>query len=222
MSVIQRVGISVFVTVVTGTVLLAVCRAQDTMSDVDLAQRQESAVWDAEAAKMAKINEMSSGQRLGTAVAVDEGLDKVEGNLLADLNSPDQNVASTAAFFIGRYRFSDAAPSLSKHIKVYFTADIIGPKPLESFWTQHPAQQALIDIGLPAVPCVLNNLSTSADPEVRFLSLQALHSILYQDKTMTLLYLQNAEKNEKSADKLSKLRSAEDVVRQDKVDDLPD
>jgi len=123
--------------------------------------------------------------------------------LLHNLVSTNDGVRFYSAFFLGVYRFPEAASPLASIISV---EDNMKWRHLPA-WGRYPAMSALMRIGNPSIPAVIGNLEESDDAKVRELSLAVLNYI-DNDKDITQLRLQKALKAEKDPQKQTRLQAA--------------
>lgn len=101
----------------------------------------------------------------------------LEGKLLHYL-SPEipEEVQYVAAFLLGYYRMDEAVNRLADFITLH---DEEKEKENTRFppWGPYPAEEALVRIGLRAVPRMIENIKTSPDEQVRSLSTEVVKSI---------------------------------------------
>jgi hypothetical protein len=127
-------------------------------------------------------------------------------SLLGIFNDPKSRVyipKCYAAYFLGVMRASEAANSLAAQISVQ-------PPPfgmMEPGCGADPVPTALVAIGTPSIPAVIQNLAESDDAKVRELSLKVLYRI-EGDKDIVQLRLQKALAAEKDSQKQARLQSA--------------
>lgn len=115
-----------------------------------------------------------------------------------------------SAFYLGEMRRSDSANALAEAIPL--TVDmskinLMGLPDVLPAMGKYPAVEALVKIGNPSIPAVIQNLADSDDVKVRDLSMQVLTRI-DSDKDISQLRLQKALKAETDSQKKARLQTA--------------
>ena len=131
-------------------------------------------------------------------------LREIQEVLMRQLGSTNNDVKCCAAYLLGEYRFSQAAGALSQVINLESRIHL---NAREWFWDHHPAMEALVKIGNPSIPVVIQNLEDSDDVQVRELSVTVIHRI-EKDKDIAELRLQKALEAQTDAKKKARLQSA--------------
>jgi hypothetical protein len=162
-----------------------------------------------------KAQTMSEARGIGVASVaslLDQELmqrDEIIKELLTIFNDPKSadSVRAFAAYRLGVLRAAEAAVSLAGRIT--FKLIVAGSLHVqESPWWNDPAASALIAIGVPAIPAVIQNLAESNDEAIRSKSRQVLIGIEGGDKDITALRLQKALNAEKNVPKRERLQKA--------------
>jgi hypothetical protein len=162
-----------------------------------------------------KAQTMSEARGIGVASVaslLDQELmqrDEIIKELLTIFNDPKSadSVRAFAAYRLGVLRAAEAAESLAGRIT--FKLIVAGSLHVqESPWWNDPAASALIAIGVPAIPAVIQNLAESNDEAIRSKSRQVLIGIEGGDKDITALRLQKALNAEKNVPKRERLQKA--------------
>jgi HEAT repeat protein len=123
-----------------------------------------------------------------------------------------------AAYYLGEIRCVDSARILADHITLQLDVSriqIIGLINLEKL--KSPALDALIKIGTPAIPALVQHLQESDDVKVREFLLKALYQI-EGDRDIVQLRLEKALKAEKDSQKQARLQLALKALAQMKDD----
>jgi len=166
---------------------------------------------------LAAIKAQTTSEARGIGVAsvaslLDQELmqrDEIIKELLTIFNDPKSadSVRAFAAYRLGVLRAAEAAESLAGRIT--FKLIVAGSLHVqESPWWNDPAASALIAIGVPAIPAVIQNLAESNDEAIRSKSRQVLIGIEGGDKDITALRLQKALNAEKNVPKRERLQKA--------------
>jgi hypothetical protein len=106
---------------------------------------------------------------------------------------------------------------LAKNISLDDAAriDEIGSK--RWYWYRYPAVEALVRIGSPAIPAVMQNLTELDDKKIKDLSLKVIVAI-DRDKDITQLRLKKAIAAQSDAVKKARLQSALQTLSDPKID----
>jgi len=139
------------------------------------------------------------------------GYEQFSEELLGVLKDPKTSKLNqcAAAHYLGKMRVSDAVSALADDIKLRLDKSQLPlmKHSVVTDITEHPAMDALINIGNPSIPAVIRNLAENDDAKVRELSLQVLYRI-DGDKDISQLRLQRALKAEKDLQKQARLQAA--------------
>jgi HEAT repeat protein len=128
------------------------------------------------AERIAKIGRMSADERTMLLHELSYERQKIFEALIVRLDSPRLETKLHAAYLLGMYRMENAAPHLARYIRL--TDDKIEERSGDLwFWNRYPAADALVSIGLPSVPYLIDNLAESDDELIRKLSLDAIIAI---------------------------------------------
>jgi HEAT repeat protein len=127
-------------------------------------------------ARIAKIGRMSDDERTMLLHELSYERQKIFEALIVRLDSPRLETKLHAAYLLGMFRMEHAAPHLARYIRL--TDDKIEERGDDLwFWNRYPAADALVSIGLPSVPYLIDNLAESDDELIRKLSLDAIIAI---------------------------------------------
>jgi hypothetical protein len=123
-----------------------------------------------------------------------------------------------AAYYLGEMRSPEAAGALAPEIALHINLSkyIIKHLPLIA---GYPVADALVKIGGPAAPSVMENLKGSDDPAVTDLSLKVLYGI-QRDKDVVQLRLTKAIESEQDVARKTRLRGVADKLREINVESL--
>ncbi len=128
-------------------------------------------------------------------------------------NTPNFN-RCTCALYLGEMRAADAASALAPAISLELDPHVeIKGVMLAQF---DPAFNALVKIGSPAIPALIQNLAESDEANVRTLSLKALNRI-DGDGDIVRLRLQKALKAETQSQRKKRLQAALKAVEETSV-----
>jgi hypothetical protein len=115
-----------------------------------------------------------------------------------------------SAYYLGETRDSESVATLVDRISLHLDMskiNIIGLPPILAEMGEYPAMNALIKIGLPSIPALIQNLEISSDTKVRDLSLKTL-LLIDKDKDIVQMRLQKALRSEKNAPRQAQLKIA--------------
>lgn len=129
--------------------------------------------------------------------------------LIAKLNSKRLEARLLAAYLLGMYRMDQAAPHLARYIRMTDDKRSEGV-PDFWFWGKYPAAEALVAIGQPSVPYLIDNLAESDDELIRSLSLGAILKV--EGEEIAKLALGEALKRPRSASQQQRLKAAYDQL----------
>lgn len=111
-----------------------------------------------------------------------------------------------AAYYLGQMHAAEAVDSLAANITILFP--ISGHLYFdEANWRGPASANALVSIGIPAIPALIRNLEESDDENVRRLSLETL-SRIEGDKDVVQLHLKKALEAQKDQAKKARLEAA--------------
>jgi hypothetical protein len=129
------------------------------------------------------------------------------GILLKHLSTSESlNVKAASIYLIGRHRLNNGVNDIVKVIDLDMGEKLRkGPLPL---WDRYPSVDALINIGLPAVPPVLDLLASEDDVTRRELALKVMRYL--QTPELGSFFLQQFILVEKDPEKKSRLQTALD------------
>lgn len=126
-------------------------------------------------------------------------------NLFMDAKSSNLHQCC-AAYYLGEMHFQQAVDMLATNITLCLDTSRISVDHLPII-AGFPAKDALIKIGIPAIPAVIRNLAESDDAKVRELSLEVIERI-DNDEDISALRLQKAIKAETDSQKQARLQVA--------------
>jgi hypothetical protein len=136
-----------------------------------------------------------------------QGLGRSLSAVLNDKMSANMSRCA-AAFYLGELRLTNEVDALATNISLKLDIRFIMIKHLIHIDIRgHPAANALVTIGMTAVPKLVQNLANSDDPNERGLWLNVLCRI-EGDKDIVQIRLQKAASAEPSAAKKARLQSA--------------
>ena len=136
---------------------------------------------------------------------------ELQGVLLTQLSSSQsKETRSCAAFLLGLYRMEQAVNDLAKLITM--EADIQKQK-REAPWGRYPVVEALIRIGRPGIPAMLENIEKTDDELVRKLSARVIRFVEGPD--IAKFVLEEAIRNERDTTKKQNLQSGLTLVLQE-------
>jgi HEAT repeat protein len=122
---------------------------------------------------MEALGTNNDSARLDAVVALDQQRERLIGQLIAILYSTNSvKVKAYAAIVLGQYRTSEAVPILVNHLEwdevaaVHVGASDQHPYPREKLQLEAPVFTALIHIGMPALPAVLDKIAETDEPKV--------------------------------------------------------
>ena len=159
---------------------------------------------DSVTSRIARMGEMSDAERM----ALVEGLsNEYYSGLLSSLthhlnNSESKDVRFAAAYLLGMYRMERSVRALSKQITLEAEITQNKRRPL---WDRYPVAEALIRIGLPSIPVMLENIENSEDDLVQGLSARVIRYV--QGPEIGSIIVERAI--EKQADEVRKKRLQE-------------
>jgi HEAT repeat protein len=160
-------------------------------------------------ARLHNLEQLDDSAREALAFSGRQEHNEIQRALVRALGSDNKEVKVVAAYLLGEFRCSEAADSLARAItladdKLHFS---------EPLWDTHPALEALIKIGNPSVPALIQNLSESDDPGVRAFSLTALRRI-DDDKDISRLRLEKARMAQRESQKQARIQAALESLAQ--------
>lgn len=130
---------------------------------------------------------------------------EMQRELITVLNtSHSESVEAASAYLIGLYRMDGAVKALAESIRLK-TKNILQDR--ESLIGAYPAFDALIAIGSPSIPALIENLAESDDSLVRELSLRAVCRI-DRDNSIVEIRLNKALNAENDSGKQKRLHTA--------------
>ncbi len=159
---------------------------------------------------MKQLDTLDERSRMELLSQVDEQRSEMLAVLVKHLDtSSSKNVRAAAIYLIGRYRLSDGVDQLIQHIDFDSGATPSrGPEPL---WEQYPAVEALITIGQPSVPAVMDLLASDRNHLRRDLAVKVLRYVEGPDVADFLL--RNSQAKEKDAQRRANWRDALERLR---------
>lgn len=125
--------------------------------------------------------------------------------ILTDANASSLSKCC-AAYYLGEFRAPTSVNALAANIKLAFDSTQI-PSSHLPVMRKMPALEALVNIGTPSIPAVIQNLAESDDDQVRKLSLEVLVRI-DRDHDISRLRLQKALEADHDAADQARLKSA--------------
>jgi len=159
--------------------------------------------------QMRNFEKLTEKDRVACLYDNAESMLRLKETLLNKLGSKDESVRCYATFFLGVYRFSEAAEPLASIISVEdkeYERRAIESRGLWA-WGRYPAEGALMRIGSPAITPLLRNLEESDDSKIRALSLEVINYI-DNDKGISRLRLEKAMAKQSDPQKQARLRLA--------------
>jgi hypothetical protein len=158
-------------------------------------------------AEMQGFEKLTENQRITCVDENEQYMRQLEETLFSKLGSQDQDVRFYAAFFLGVYRFPEAAGPLASVISMEDKVRPYMPRDRLWVWGHYPAMAALMRIGSPAISPVIRNLEESDDAKIRELSLEVLDYI-DNDRDITSLRLRKSLAVQKDPQKRARLQLA--------------
>jgi len=126
--------------------------------------------------------------------------------LFRQLESKDVQAQYKAAFLLGATRSPSAVIPLASAILLEDTNRDKQSHGRIWFWVRYPAAQALIEIGKPSERPMIDNLASSDDPKITYLSLWVI-SAIERDDLVTEAVLKEAINRETNAERKARLQS---------------
>ncbi len=162
-----------------------------------------------EVRSIAQMQKLSLEQRLQLLDGLCKDRAAVQRALLDQLaTSKVEQDKFAVVYLLGMYRMEGAVPQLATLILLKDNQQEIRDR--ESLWDVYPVVEALIRIGNPAVPKMVENIENSGDANVRELSARV---ISYVDGPQVGGYLlQLAMQKQADAEKKARLQSAVDYM----------
>lgn len=155
---------------------------------------------------LAQLDSADDQERMEILGREDERRNKLLTELVYALDTdPSRHVQSGAIYLIGRHRLSPGAEELVRRID-FDTGQPerrISPMPL---WGQYPAIEALIAIGRPVVPHLMELLGTESSATRRDLAIRVLVGV--EDQDIADLIIRRAQAAEADSGKRAKLKDA--------------
>jgi hypothetical protein len=134
---------------------------------------------------------------------IQERLDR-QTELVGQLDADNPKEANFAiAFLLGFHRMERAVPHLSKFITLETDAT---EQSREGLWERYPAAEALIHIGVPAIPEMIKNIETSDDEKVRKLSARVIRHV--DGREIAIFRLEKTIERQPDPAKKAKLKAA--------------
>jgi hypothetical protein len=160
---------------------------------------REARAWARSLAGPDGVGSKESMKRLVARDRINEGYEALGNELMGlarqgDLHQDSSRI--TAMTILGRMRFSRAVAVLAPQVTARMEGDVIMMR-LLSERDFFPAAGALADIGMPAVPAMLNNLAASDDETVRERSAWVINKALLGKKAAARVFLEDAIKEAK-------------------------
>ncbi len=148
-------------------------------------------------------------------VAVQWGLEhsRLSARMLSifrDLKSPTLN-RCFAAYYLGELHSSEAAEALAPALALHVDLSKYTIKHYPVI-AGHPVVEALIKIGCPSIPAVIQNLKDSDDTVVKELSLEVLYRV-EGEKDVVQSRLRRAAEGEQDPARKARLQNAIDKMR---------
>lgn len=169
--------------------------------------------------RLQHMDKVSEAERDILFKDVSNELRDIQGVLLQELGSKNDDVKFHAAYILGEYRFEQAVDSLSQVITMEDKRPVSIQKS-EQYRPRFPAAHALIRIGNPSVPAMIRNLECSADEKVQKLSLLV---IIYIDgEEVAQAVLKSAIGKQDNPEKKAKLQLVLETVASGKYTKLSD
>jgi HEAT repeat protein len=157
--------------------------------------------------RVAKFEQLTDQERVAALENNDGSLYQLNKMLISKLGSTNKDVRFYAAYFLGVYRFPEAAKTLAQCISLEDRVRTSSDGFHFWVWIRYPAMEALMKIGSPAISPLIQNLEESDDATVRKLSLFVL-CFIDGDKDIVQLRLQIALKSEKDPKKQARIQAA--------------
>lgn len=157
-----------------------------------------------QATAIGKLGALTDDQRIALLSNLSRDRSDLLAQLLQQLASPTSKHHQCAVvFLLGEYRLGDAVRDLAKIITL--EADI-KKRNREALWDRYPVAEALIKIGVPAVPAMIENLENAKDEKTRELSAEVIRYI--QTRELGKVIVQNAIDKQPQAEKKKNLKEA--------------
>jgi HEAT repeat protein len=148
-----------------------------------------------------KLTSIQEGERLKLLNQLSKDRSNLQTKLLSQLDeSNPKEVTFGIAYLLGVYRMDQAVRHLSKYIALKNEqSDLVKRLPL---YGEYPIVEALIRIGNPAIPAMIENIESSDDENVRKLSARVIR---YIDGT-EIANFRLAKRMENESDPIKKAR----------------
>ena len=159
--------------------------------------------------KLRSLKEMTPEEKEALLSSLGREWQQVEGVLVTNLGSEDDETRFCSAYLLGLYRYSYAAGSLARKITMENTK--LKDNERMARWQQYPAVEALIRIGKPSVPAMLRNLESSSDKHVRGLSARVIFYV--EGAQIGRLIVENAIAKEDDPVKKKNLEEALPLIK---------
>lgn len=154
---------------------------------------------------MARLDTLDRESRDRLLVQTDEQRSALLAGLMKHVGtSSSKNVQAAAIYLIGRHRLSNGVGTLAEYIDLDAAgAPSPGPEPL---WERYPAMEALINIGRPSIPGMIELLSTDDHELRRDLAVKVIRYV--EDAQIATLILERADAAEADANRKARLQDA--------------
>jgi hypothetical protein len=154
---------------------------------------------------MRKLDALDERSRMKLLAQVDKQRSDLTGSLLTQLGtSPSSNVQAAAIYLIGRHRLAEGVPELVQRLD--FAPERKGIPEPEPLWEKYPAMEALITIGRPSIPAVLELLATETKDLRRDLAVKIVRYV--EDAGVARFILERAHAAESNPDRKARLKDA--------------
>lgn len=147
------------------------------------------------------------GERIASGLSNDRA--QVQSQLILQLLSPKSKQHQiVVVYLLGLYRMEGAARHLAKFITLEAEEKLHQRLPL---WSRYPAVDALVKIGMPSIPVVMERIETSDDKLVIELGAKVIKGVLGQEIAegvvkQAIIKLPDADKKKKLEEALGFLK----------------
>jgi len=125
---------------------------------------------------IARMGTLDEQERMDFLRQLSKERSDIQGDLIYQLsNSESSDMRIAAAYLLGRYRMEQSVRVLAKFITLEYEHKTNWKR--EPLWGRRPVVEALIRIGLPAIPEMIKNIETSEDGKVRELSARVIRYV---------------------------------------------
>ena len=154
-----------------------------------------------------KLKVKSKEEKIKVIDLASKNIDELKQVLRINLSSNDQQTKAFSLFLVGKYHLVELAGDVNDSISMQDKNEYM--KDPMWIWGPYPAVDALIEIGLPSVRYMIENLSEKNDKDVRRRSLEVMIGFSgHQDIELANFFLLRALKEENDPKKQKNLSDA--------------